>query len=66
VGDTTVSEFPYPRFSPPTITFQYLQLVKNYLRANYPGNVSSPVGIGLTLRDPDAGNLPVLVGPANY
>lgn len=62
-ADTTVSEFPYPRFSPPAITFQYLQIVKNYLRTNYPGNYS---GTGATLLDADAGNLPVLVGPANY
>jgi hypothetical protein len=66
VGDTTISEFPYPRFSPPAITFQYLQIVKNYLRTNYPGNFSVPVGTGPTLRDPDAGNLHILVGPANY
>jgi len=65
-GDSTISEFPYSRFSPPVITFQYLQLVKNYLRANYPGNFTTPVGTGATLRDPDAGNLHVLVGPANY
>jgi hypothetical protein len=66
VGDTTVSEFPYLRTGAPVFYLQYLQIVKNYIRTNYPGNVSTPVGIGPTLLDPDAGNLPVQVNPANY
>lgn len=66
VSDSTVSEFPYPRTSPPAIYIQYLQLVKNYIRTNYPGNYSTPIGIGSTLRDPDAGNNVIQVGPANY
>lgn len=63
VNDVTISEFPYNRIGGPTILLQYLQLVRNYIRTNYPGNVS---GTGATLLDPDAGNLPVQVGPANY
>jgi hypothetical protein len=66
VSDTTVSEFPYGRSQPPAIYLQYLQLVKNYIRTNYPGNYSTPVGIGPTLRDPDANNAVIQVGPANY
>jgi hypothetical protein len=66
VSDTTVTEFPYARTSAPVIYLQYLQLVKNYIRTNYPGNYSTPVGIGPTLRDPDAGNNVIQVGPANY
>lgn len=66
VSDTTVSEFPYTRFAAPAIYLQYLQLVKNYIRTNYPGNYSTPVGMGATLRDPDAGNNVIQVGPANY
>jgi hypothetical protein len=65
-SDTTVTEFPYSRFGAPAVSIQYLQLVKNYIRANYPGNYSSPVGIGATLRDPDANNNVIQVGPANY
>jgi hypothetical protein len=65
-SDTTVSEFPYSRFGPPAISIQYLQLVKNYIRTKYPGNYSTPVGIGATLRDPDANNNVIQVGPANY
>lgn len=65
-SDTTVTEFPYSRFGAPAILLQYLQLVKNYIRNNYPGNYSTPIGIGATLRDPDAGNNVILVGPANY
>jgi hypothetical protein len=65
-SDTTVSEFPYSRFGPPAIYIQYLQLVKNYIRTNYPGNYSSPLGVGPTLRDPDANNTVIQVGPANY
>jgi hypothetical protein len=66
VSDTSVSEFPYTRFSSPAIYIQYLQLVKNHIRTKYPGNYSIPIGIGATLRDPDASNLPIQVGPANY
>ena len=66
VSDTTVSEFPYQRTSPPAIYLQYLQLVKNHIRIKYPGNYSSPLGIGPTLRDPDAANAVIQVGPANY
>ena len=65
-SDTTVTEFPYGRFSAPVSYPQYLQLVKNYIRTNYPGNYSTPVGIGATLRDPDANNNVIQVGPANY
>ena len=66
VSDTTVTEFPFSRFGPPASYIQYLQLVKNYIRTNYPGNYSTPVGIGPTLRDPDANNNVIQVGPANY
>lgn len=66
VSDTTVSEFPYSRFSAPSAYIQYLQLVKNYIRTNYPGNYSTPLGVGATLRDPDANNNVIQVGPANY
>lgn len=66
VSDTTVSEFPYTRFSAPSSYIQYLQIVKNYIRTNYPGNYSTPEGIGPTLRDPDANNAVIKVGPANY
>jgi hypothetical protein len=66
VSDTTVSEFPYSRFGPPAIYIQYLQLVKNYIRTKYPGNYSTPLGVGPTLRDPDANNNVIQVGPANY
>ena len=66
ISDTTVTEFPYSRFSAPTIYPQYLQLVRNYIRTKYPGNYSTPVGVGATLRDPDANDAVVQVGPANY
>lgn len=70
VSDTTISEFPIgTRFVgqyPPAYN-QYLQVVKNYIRTKYPGNYSTPVGVGATLRDPDMPNNPVIqVGPANY
>ena len=65
-SDTTVSEFPYSRFGAPAISIQYLQLVKNYIRTNYPGNYSVPLGVGPTLRDPDANNSVIQVGPANF
>jgi hypothetical protein len=66
VSDTTVSEFPYGRSQPPAIYLQYLQIVKNYIRTKYPGNYSTPLGVGVTLRDPDANNAVIQVGPANY
>jgi hypothetical protein len=66
VSDTTVSEFPYLKVAAPAISFQYLQFVRNYIRANYPGNYSTPLGIGPTLRDPDANDAVIQVGPANY
>jgi hypothetical protein len=62
----TVSEFPYLRSAAPAIYIQYLQLTKNYIRTKYPGNYSTPLGVGATLRDPDAGNAVIQVGPANY
>jgi hypothetical protein len=66
-ADTTISEFPYTRFSYPTSYPQYLQIVRNYIRIKYPGNYSTPLGVGATLRDPDVLNNPVVqVGPANY
>jgi hypothetical protein len=66
VADASITEFPltapYPTSYP-----QYLQIVKNYIRTQYPGNFSTPVGQGATLRDPDVPNNPVIqVGPANY
>ena len=66
VSDTTVTEFPYLKISAPVIYIQYLQLVKNYIRTNYPGNYSIPRGIGATLRDPDFRDSVIQVGPANY
>ena len=65
-SDTTITEFPYNRLQPPAIYTQYLQLVKNYVRTKYPGNYSTPIGVGATLRDPDANNAVIQVGPANY
>ncbi|HSC53403.1 MAG TPA: DUF4843 domain-containing protein [Phnomibacter sp.] len=67
VSDSTVTEFPIGnRFAPPALYLQYLQIVRNYIRTNYPGNLSVPLGIGPTLRDPDANNNVIVVGPANY
>jgi hypothetical protein len=66
VSDSTVSEFPFSRFGPPASYIQYLTFVKNYIRTNYPGNYSNPIGTGATLRDPDANNAVIQVGPANY
>ncbi len=66
VSDTTVTEFPYSSLNAPAIYIQYRQIVKNYIRTNYPGNYSTPEGIGPTLRDPDAGNKVIQVGGANY
>jgi hypothetical protein len=65
-SDTTVSEFPYSRFSAPAVYLQYLQITKNYIRTKYPGNYSSPRGIGATLRDPDNYDSVIQVQPANY
>jgi hypothetical protein len=66
VGDTTTTEFPFTAPYPASYP-QYLQIVKNYIRTKYPGNYSTPVGIGATLRDPDVPNNPVIqVGGANY
>ena len=65
-SDTTVSEFPFLRIGAPAIYIQYLQLTKNYIRTKYPGNYSTPLGVGATLRDPDANNAVIQVGPANY
>ncbi len=51
VSDTTVSEFPYLKIcAAPAIYIQYLQLVKNYIRTNYPGNYSTPRGIGRNIK----------------
>jgi hypothetical protein len=66
ISDTTISEFPFGRSQPPAIYLQYLQLVKNHLRTNYPGNFTIPRGIGPTLRDPDNKDSVVQVGPSNY
>ena len=66
VSDTTVTEFPYTRFSAPAAYLQYLQLTKNYIRTKYPGNYSTPRGIGATLRDPDNYDSVIQVQPANY
>ena len=63
VADTSVAAFPANYLQPPPIYAQYLQIVKNYILTNYPGNYS---GAGPTLRDPDANNALVQVGPANY
>jgi hypothetical protein len=70
IGDSTISEFPIGNRIAgqfPAVYTQYLQVVKNYVRTNYPGNYSTPLGVGATLRDPDIPNNPVIqVGPANY
>ncbi|MOA44232.1 hypothetical protein D3C78_1664710 [compost metagenome] len=60
---TTVTEFPGSRFLPPVLYNQYVAIVRNYIKANYPGNYG---GSGATLLDPDNNNMPVQVGPANY
>jgi len=59
----TITEFPGTRSQPPVIYSQYLSIVRNYIRVNYPGNYG---GVGAKLLDPDANNQPVQVGPANY
>ena len=66
VTDSSVASFPYYSAAgqyPPVFT-QYLQMVKNYINVNYPGNNG---GVGATLRDPDAPNdTTIKVGPADY
>ncbi|WP_029277071.1 DUF4843 domain-containing protein [Pedobacter borealis] len=47
----------------PIIYDQYVAVVRNYIRVNYPGNYG---GSGATLKDPDANNQLIQVGPANY
>lgn len=65
-GDTSITSFPGNRPQPPPVFAQYLIIVRNHIRTNYPGNYSTPLGIGPTLRDPDANNAVIQVGPANY
>ncbi len=60
---TTVSEFPFTRYSPPVQYNQYVAIVRNYIKVHYPGNYGLP---GAILLDPDYDNMPVQVGPANY
>lgn len=60
---TTITEFPGSRFLPPVLYNQYVAVVRNYIKTNYPGNYG---GSGATLLDPDNNNMPVQVGPANY
>lgn len=61
----TITEFPGSRIvgQYPIIYKQYLTIVRNYIRINYPGNYD---GVGAKLLDPDANNQPIQVGPANY
>ncbi|QIL40509.1 DUF4843 domain-containing protein [Pedobacter sp. HDW13] len=59
----TITEFPGSRFSPPVAYNLYLATVRNYIKTNYPGNYGLP---GAVLNDPDNGNKPIQVGPANY
>lgn len=61
--ETTVTEFPGSRFSPPILYNQYVAIVRNYIKTNYPGNYGLA---GPKLTDPDNDNLPIQVGPANY
>jgi hypothetical protein len=63
VSDTTVTEFPYLKTGAPAISLQYLQMARNYIRDKYPGNYT---GVGATIRDPEANNALIVVGPANY
>lgn len=59
----TVTEFPgFSGFSATIQNNQYVAIVRNYIKANYPGNYT---GTGAKLIDP-ATNLPIQVGPANY
>lgn len=61
--ETTVTEFPGSRFNPPILYNQYVAIVRNYIKTNYPGNYGLA---GPKLTDPDNDNLPIQVGPANY
>lgn len=61
--ETTITEFPGSRFSPPIIYNQYVAIVRNYIKANYPGNYGLA---GPKLTDPDNNNSVIQVGPANY
>lgn len=61
--ETTITEFPGSRFGPPVIYNQYVAIVRNYIKLNYPGNYG--LG-GAVLNDKDNNNMPVQVGPANY
>lgn len=64
VTGTTVTEFPGSRFGNiPVIYNQYIAIVRNYIKVNYPGNYG--LG-GAVLIDPDNNNMPIQVGPANY
>ncbi|MBB2147388.1 DUF4843 domain-containing protein [Pedobacter gandavensis] len=63
---TTVTEFPEGnRFTGqhPVAYDHYVAIVRNYIRLNYPGNYG---GVGASIKDPDANNQPVQVGPSNY
>lgn len=61
--ETSVTEFPGSRFGPPLLYLQYIAIVRNYIRTNYPGNYGQP---GPVLLDPDYNNMPIQVGPANF
>lgn len=61
--ETTITEFPGSRFNPPILYNQYVAIVRNYIKTNYPGNYGLS---GPKLTDPDNDNLPIQVGPANY
>ncbi len=66
VADSTVTEFPLSRYTTSDLYNSYLQIVKNYILTKYPGNYSTPLGIGNSITDPDANNKYIQVGPANY
>jgi hypothetical protein len=66
VADSSITSFPHDRFWTGPEYAQYRQIVRNYIITNYPGNYSTPLGVGPTLRDPDAGNAVIQVAPANY
>lgn len=62
----TITEFPIgSRFAGqhPVAYDHYVAAVRNYIKINYPGNYGGP---GATLKDPDANNQVIQVGPANY
>lgn len=66
VKGESITEFPEgSRFvgQHPVAYDHYVAIVRNYIRENYPGNYG---GTGATLRDPDANNQLIQVGPANY